>query len=174
LVHFVSGEAVCGGVDCGGSLGRALGEFVPLGVVLPSGATVSPYLSLLSPGGVALVPCVALESPMLVWPELPMLLWFELLLGEFVPLGAVLPSGATVSPYLSLLSPGGVVLVPCVDWAITMLHDSSAMEAKQMRFFILILLALFRMRCIPDVMFQKKLDADLPLASWRTTPQSFL
>ena len=69
--------------------------------------------------------------------------WLGLALGEFVPLDVTPPSGATMSPDRSLVSPGGVELVPCVfcvvevlwelepvDWAVAMPPSSSAIEAK--------------------------------------------
>ncbi len=81
--------------------------------------------------------------------------WFWFVPGEFAPSGVTLPSGATVAPYSSLVSPGGVDLVACVfcvavalweleslAWAIAMLHDSSAIDAIAMKIFILILLGL--------------------------------
>ena len=113
---------------------------------------MSPYSSVLSPGGVKLVPCLFWLFPVvgLLMLDGRELLW--LIPGEFAPFSVTLPSGATVLPYRSLLSPGGVKLVPCVfcvvvapceleslDWAVTMLHDSNAIDARAMKFFILIL-----------------------------------
>jgi hypothetical protein len=92
----------------GGVLSLEAGVFAPRGVTEPSGATVLPYLSLVSPGGVGLVPWeFGALTPVAGAGGL------SLENGVLVPFGVTEPSGATVLPYLSLVSPGGVGLVVC-------------------------------------------------------------
>jgi hypothetical protein len=108
-VYFASGAAVCGCEDCGCEpFGAEPGVFAPFGVTVPSGATVSPYRSLRSPGGAGLF---LLSEPWLLM--LGGCALFVVAPGVFVPFGVTVPSGATVSPYLSLWSPGGVGLLVC-------------------------------------------------------------